>query len=369
MKILLLSDANSSHTLKWVLSLKKQGVNILLFSLFKPKQEVAKRYNIAGISVLNADLRGKIRNLRQPNLSKLNYILSKRLLKKTISSFEPDILHAHYASSYGVLGYLSKFQPFLLSVWGSDIFDFPEKNWINKWLLKRVIHSANIVCSTSKAMADKVSQQFGKPKIEIIPFGVNPQVFIPVKGNSDKFIVGTIKSIEKHNGIDCLLEAAQIIIDSYKIENIQFLIVGDGTQLEKMKLKSSELNIDKYVKFTGFISPENVVEYYQKMSIFISVSTRESFGVSILEAAACEVPAITSDVGGLPEVNKHNVTGLVISPDAPRELAESIKMLYEDGYLRDAMGKNARQRLIKKFNWKNNINKMISVYSEMVNNR
>ncbi len=355
--------------MKWALSLNKQGINILLFSLFKPNQEASKKYDEFGITIIDANLQDKVKDLRHPNMSKLNYILSLRLLKKTISSFQPDILHAHYASSYGVLGYLSKFRPFLISVWGSDIYDFPEKNLANKWLLNRVINRADKICSTSKAMGNIVSRQYGNPDVEIIPFGVNPHIFIPVKGNSDNFIVGTIKSIEKHNGIDCLLEAVKIIIDVYKINNIQFLIVGDGTQLEKMKLKSSELNIDKYVKFTGYISPEIVVEYYQKMSIFVAVSTKESFGVSILEAAACEVPAITSDVGGLPEVNKHNVSGLVIPPEEPGELALSIKKMYNNNDLRNTMGKNARQRVKQEFNWKSNVQKMISVYYQMANNK
>lgn len=366
MKILLLSDANSSHTLKWALSLNNQGMNILLFSLFKPNQEVTKKYEKFGIKILSSDLQGKIKDLRRPNLSKLNYILSLRLLKKTISSFKPDILHAHYASSYGVLGFLSKFRPFLISVWGSDIYDFPNKSKFNKWLLEKVINNADKICSTSKAMGDILSREYGNSEFEIIPFGINHNIFKPGNRNQSQLIAGTIKSIEKHNGIDCLLDAVKIIIDNYKMKNIQFLIVGDGSQLEEMKIKSSELYLDKYVNFTGFISPESVVEYYQKMSIFIAMSTRESFGVSILEAAACEVPAITSNVGGLPEVNKHNETGLVISPEAPRELARAIKKLVNDNSLRERMGKKARQRVIQEFNWETNIQKMISVYNDIV---
>ena len=127
--------------------------------------------------------------------------------------------------------------------------------------------------------------------------------------------------------------------------------------------------MNKFVNFVGYISPESVIEYYQKMSIFIAVSTRESFGVSILEAASCQIPAITSDVGGLPEVNKHNETGIVIPSESPEALAESIKNLYNDTNLRIDMGKNARQRVIQEFNWEINFKKMISIYSQMINNK
>lgn len=366
MKILLLSDANSSHTMKWAFSLQKHGINILLFSLFKPNQDVYQQYQKYGITVIDANLKRKIKNLRQPNLSKLSYLQALRPLSKTITTFQPDILHAHYASSYGVLGYLSKFRPWLLSVWGSDIYDFPQKSWINKGLLKQVINSADTVCSTSRAMANKVSQELGRSQLEIIPFGIDPDIFLPAKEKETPFIVGTIKSIEKHNDIDCFLDAVKIVVYEYKLSNLQFLIVGKGSQLEKMKLKCKTLKIESHVTFAGFIPHEKVVQYYQRLSVFVSVSTRESFGVSILEAAACEVPAITSNVGGLPEVNQHNETGWVISPGKPRELADAIKKLYNDNHLRTQLGKNARRRVIQKFNWKTNVQKMIHIYDSVV---
>ena len=98
--------------------------------------------------------------------------------------------------------------------------------------------------------------------------------------------------------------------------------------------------------------------------MFIAVSTRESFGVSVLEAAACEIPAITSNIGGLVEVNKNNETGFVINADDPSQLAESIIKFYEDEELRFNFGKSARKRVIEKFNWKDNINQMLNIYQK-----
>ncbi|MBC8344734.1 MAG: glycosyltransferase [Candidatus Marinimicrobia bacterium] len=369
MKILLLSDANSSHTMKWAFSLQNHGVNILLFSLFKPNQDVAQQYQDCGITIVDANLQDRINHLRRPNLSKLNYIKSLRLLTKTIDAYQPNLLHAHYASSYGVLGYLSKFKPWILSVWGSDIYDFPQKNRWNKWLLNKVLNNAETVCSTSQTMANEVSQYFDRSNLEVVPFGIDPDIFTPTKEKNQPFTVGTIKSIEKHNNMDCFLDAVKIVIYDYKLSNLQFLIVGEGSQLEKMKQKAKALNIDTIVTFSGFIPHKSIVEYYQKLSIFISVSTRESFGVSVLEAAACGIPAITSDVGGLPEVNQHNHTGWVMPPSNPRALADAIKKLYQDNQLRTQFGKNARQRVIQKFNWKTNVQKMINIYSKVVNHQ
>ena len=364
MKILFLADANSIHTIKWVESLHKHELNILVFSLFKPTDDVVQKYQNWGIPLISADLQSKIRNLRVPNISKLNYLTAFRLLKKTMNTFKPDIIHAHYASSYGVLGYLSKFKPFILSVWGSDIYDFPQKNQLNKWLLKKVIHSANTVCSTSEAMKAVIANQFDRFDVKVIPFGVDVSVFAPALKSPQQFTVGTIKSIEAHNGIDCLLDAANIIINEYHNTNIHFLIVGQGSLLGEMKQKTTSMGLDNYVKFAGYIPHEKIVEFHQKLSVFISVSTRESFGVAVLEAAACGVPAITSNVGGLPEVNQNNYTGYVIPPNDPEKLANSIFKLFKDKNLKDQMEKNARDRVAKQFNWNKNVIQMVNVYQE-----
>ena len=367
MKILILSDANSVHTLKWVKALKKHELNLMLFSLFKPNKDYENIYNQLNVVVESPNLRSKINNLRNPNFTKINYISGLKLLKKTITNFQPDILHAHYASSYGVIALLSRYKPFILSVWGSDIYDFPNRNLLNKFLIKKVIKTADVVCSTSEAMSEIINKNFSKSTIHIIPFGVDIDLFLPTSTNPKVFTVGTIKSIEDHNGIDCLLDAASILVNKYNEKRIQYLIVGKGSLLEEMKQKATKLKLDDFVTFSGEINYNKIVEYHQMLSIFIAMSTRESFGVAILEAAACGIPSITSDIGGLPEVNQNGVTGLIIKPNDSKKLAESIIKLFEDYDYRNRLGKQARYRVEKYFNWNNNVKKMINIYNGFVN--
>ena len=364
LKILILSDANSIHTLKWVESIREHHANLMLFSLFKPKKDYLKRYIKLNVDVKTPDLKSKIKNIRNPNFSKLNYLIGIRQLKRIINDFQPNILHAHYASSYGVLAFISNYKPFILSVWGSDILDFPNRNFFNKWLLKKVINSASTICSTSQVMKKNICDNYNRYDIELIPFGVDINLFSPKKNHSKKFTVGTIKSIEKHNGIDCLLDAASIIVNEYHKNDIHFLIVGEGSVLEEMKLKATRLRLNDFVEFTSGVSHQEIVEYHRKLSVFIAVSTRESFGVAVLEAAACGVPAITSDIGGLPEVNENNKTGNVIKPNDPRDLANSIIKFYNNPVYRKMFGQNARDRVIAKFDWENSVKKMINIYNQ-----
>lgn len=361
MKLILLSDANSIHTQRWALSLSKRKITILLFSLFKPRDEIGKKYKLNNIKVVHSNINPKIKKINHPSFRKLSYFKSLSLLKKTIKIFKPDIIHSHYASSYGVLGYLTNFKPFILSVWGSDVYHFPYLSFLNKQLVKIIIKRADIVCSTSIAMRELIEKDYKRFDVFEVPFGIDTKLFEPKKIEHKKFTVGTIKSIEMHNGIDCILDAADIIINEHKID-IQFLIVGKGSLLNEMIKKAESLDLLKNVIFTGFVDHEKTINYYSKLSIFVAVSTRESFGVSILEAASCEIPSITSNIGGLKEVNIDNVTGVVIEPNEPKVLADSIIKLYNNKSLRLSLGSNGRERVKNKYNWNHSIDKMIDIY-------
>ena len=216
MKLLILSDASSPHTKKWALSLSQRGIKINLFSFFKPNNEIKKYYEKNKIKIISPNLKSKIKNLREPNITKLKYLGSIPLLLKTLNSFQPNLIHAHYASSYGLLGHLSGFKPNILSVWGSDIYHFPTKNTLNNFLLKKVIKSADLVCSTSIAMKDLIHKNYFREDIEIVPFGIDTNVFKPIQNTKKPFTVGTVKSIEDHNGIDCLIDAPEIVIKDLK---------------------------------------------------------------------------------------------------------------------------------------------------------
>ena len=134
----------------------------------------------------------------------------------------------------------------------------------------------------------------------------------------------------------------------------------------KMQQKAKKLNLSNNVNFAGFINHKNIKDHYKKLSIFVAASERESFGVSVLEAAACEIPSITTGIGGLTEVNIHNSTGIIIKENSPSELANSILHLYENKKLRKDLGKNGRKRVLKYFNWENNVSKMIKLYNNVL---
>ena len=162
MKVLLVSDAGSIHTKRWASSLKDAGVDIVLFSITPAdegfySQKDIRLYVFDLFSYKNRKGRGgkkKVIPLFAPLAAHADAV---RLLKKVLQEEKPDILHAHYATSYGLVAALSGYHPFVLSVWGSDVYEFPEQSFVNRTAVKYMLGKADRVLSTSRAMAVRTS--------------------------------------------------------------------------------------------------------------------------------------------------------------------------------------------------------------------
>ncbi|QDH81242.1 glycosyltransferase family 4 protein [Echinicola soli] len=356
MRILLLSDANSIHTVRWVKGLSLLGLSIGLWSINKPNSGLYD--GLENVKIYYSDLNQS----RFGIIAKLKYLTLFFSLKKAIKDFEPDLIHAHYASSFGLLGALSGFKPFLLSVWGSDVFEFPNFNFLFKKVLKYNFKKADFLMSTSHAMADEASK-YTKKKFAITPFGIDLDFFKPnglVKQSS--FTIGTIKTLEEKYGIDQLIDAFYIFRNKYPKESLKLMIVGEGSRKSFLERKVKKLGIGEFCEFKGKIEYSMVPFFHQQLDICICLSNSESFGVSAIEASSVETPLVVSNVGGLPEVVEQGVTGIVVPAKDPQSAADAIEKLYLDKALRENMGREGRKRVEKLYDWNKNLADMVNIY-------
>ncbi len=364
MKLLLLSDPNSTHTIKWAKSLAKNNIEIVIFGL---GDLYVKDYE--GISNINIQMLNLKFSKNENSLFKVKYFKALPIVKKIIKNFKPDIVHAHYATSYGLIGALSGFHPYIISVWGSDIFSFPLKSPIHKMILQYNLKKADKILSTSHIMAKETKKYINKD-IEVTPFGIDLEKFKPMEVESlfDKndIVIGTVKSLEKKYGIEYLIRAFKIVSDKYADLPIKLLIVGGGSLENKLKKITKELKIESKTIFTGKVTFNDVPKYQNMLSVFVALSYNESFGVAVIEASACEKPVVVSNVGGLPEVVEDGVTGIVVPPGNPEKTAEAIEKLILNENLRKKMGKKGRERVKKYFNWDDNIRQMIRIYKNLL---
>ena len=369
MKILILGDPGSAHVIKWVKYLCNKSINIYLFGLneFEEKEYLG----IENLKIKSLNMNGEIFKKQDGNFTKLNYLKAFPTIKKIIQEFKPDIMHAHYASSYGLLGALSGFHPYILSVYGSDVFNFPNRNFLTKYLFRFNLRRADKILSTSRIMAKEI-RIYTEKEIEVTPFGIDIDFFKPLKVenifNKDDIVIGTIKSLEKKYGIEYLIRAFKQLKENNYPQKLKLLIVGGGTLEKHLKNLVKELDLWDFTMFTGYIPPKEIPKYHNMLDIYasLSIEASESFGVAVLEASACEKPVVVSNIGGLPEVVINNTTGFLVEKENVNEISRTLERLILNEKLRKELGTNGREFVIKSYNWKNNVESMINIYNNLL---
>lgn len=364
-KVLLLADPSSSHTSKWTNSLKRIGVNLKLFGLsaYNP-EEYDKEIEISTI-----DFSKSIKSKSDGNWRKLVYLKAFNRVRETIRLFQPDIVHCHYASSYGIIGALSRFKPLFISVWGNDIYDFPKKSIIHKKAIKFVFNKSEKIFSSSKIMADEI-RKYTKKFVKVIPFGIDIDLFKPFEVkkmfDDDTIILGSVKSLSFKYGNDIVIKAFKIIKEKLPSYKLKLLLIGDGILRTKLEQLVVELNLSEDVIFLGLIPHSKIPVYHNMIDIHIYPSVWESFGVSNLEAAACEKVQVASNIGGFTEILNNGIDSFLVNPNSPEEFAEKVILLIKDTNLRIKMGKEARKNVVKNYNWENSVVTMFEEYKSVL---
>ena len=361
MKILLLSDTHSEHTEKWALGLANNGVKVGLFSFNKANYEWYIHENITVFFEPEKKINA------ENKLNKLAYIKYVSILKKIIQNFKPDILHAHYATSYGLVGALSDFHPFVISSWGTDVMKFPNKNFVAKSILKYNFKKADLLCATSHTIKDYIHKVVNFP-VSVIPFGIDTDVFKPKEVSSlfksTDFILGSIKPVEKLYNIDVLIKAFALLLSKHA--NLKLLIIGEGTALIELKELSKSLGVYQNIVFTGRKPHSEISNYYNMLDVLVNISEYESFGVSVVEAMSCGIPVVVTNVGGLKEVVKDDSVGLKVNVADVDATIAAIERLINDKELYNKISVNARKHVIENYNWDDNLKQMITEYSKLL---
>lgn len=362
MKIAFLAPANSIHTQRWVDALSRRGHKVFLFS---------QHYH-----TLDADgLRG-VNVEWLPFSGASGYFLNAIRLRTRLAELRPDLLNVHYASGYGTTAALCGFRPWLLSVWGSDVFDFPYESWLKGAILRRNLRIASKVASTSHVMAKQALKLVPDlSAVSVTPFGVDCERFRPDPCRDANFItVGTVKTLAHKYGIDLLIEAFTRLLRDEQLQHkglasrMRLMLIGGGKDRVKLEAMATTLGVRDKIIFVDQVANSEVPRWLNQLDIYVAASRldSESFGVAAVEASACALPVVVSDAGGLPEVVRHENTGFVVPRENPKALASAIKELVLNADLRQTMGASGREFVLAKYEWEHCVDLMEATYREVV---
>jgi glycosyltransferase involved in cell wall biosynthesis len=238
----------------------------------------------------------------------------------------------------------------------------------------QILKAADKIIVVSKATMKYVLSLGADPeKTEVLYNGVDLERFRPIAEmretlrrklgiTDDATVAVTVRRLVYKNGIDTLIESAITAIK--KNPRLVFLAVGRGPDFTQVKARIQQLGIEENFKLAGFVSDAELPSYYNAADFFILPSkSGEGLPLVALEAMACGLPVVATDVGGIREIMIQGY-GEIVPPNDPHLLAEAI-LNFSNNKLASCRTK-LREEVEKKYSWDQNVRKLAKIYEELI---
>ncbi len=354
MRICLIGNARAVHLQRWATAYRDAGHQVEIVSI--------RSATIPGIPVHTV-------SVGEPNdpstfWSFLSYARLAAGARRVVGRCNPDVVHAHFTTTSGVLARASGRRPIVLTAWGSDVIpaDGVRQSRTLRAINKISLAGADRVTTASRFLAGWVKSVAPDAAVDVVPFGVDTGAFHPPADDrrSDRFSIGLVKSLEPRYGIEHAIGAMRLVRDA--VPDAVLTIAGEGSLRGDLEAIAADLDLSESVEFVGRVEHEAVPQLMRSFDVLLNPTVvPESFGVVILEGSATGLPVITSDVGGVREVCVADATALLILPEDQDAMAEAIIGLARDPARRAQFGAAGRAFVQEHFEWDRSVAAMLDV--------
>jgi glycosyltransferase involved in cell wall biosynthesis len=326
--------------------------------------------NADGINVYRVPILGRKEKQTATFLSMLSFLFTGFICgRKLCARNEYRFINTHFVIPTGPLGFvLSKMFRLknILSIHGGDIYD-PSKNSSphNSFYLRTIVRfllnqSFKTVAQSSNTKQNAVRYYQPKRQIDIIPLSYEPYHFMTrsrseIGLKKEKIYLISVGRVIKRKGFDYLIKSL-----GFLDEDIELLIVGDGTEKHKLYQLSQLLGIDNRVHMLGEVSEEMKFQYLYVSDLYVLSSLHEGFGIVLQEAMQVGLPIVSTNHGGQVDLIEQNVNGLLVNTCDAESLSNAIKKVLSDNDLAQRMSINNKNALTK-YNIKNIIKQYLDL--------
>jgi glycosyltransferase involved in cell wall biosynthesis len=364
-RLAFLANGESDHTKRWLTYFVGKGYDVHLIT-FTAKP-------IKGVKIHELKYSGK-----------LSYLQRIWNIRKAVKKIDPDVLHAHYISHYGVYGALTGFHPFVLTAYGSDIFEAPEKSKISRLIVKYAIKKANLVHTVS-ARARLIELGCDPRKIFVQQWGVDTNLFSPNArsqslrtsvGVDSGYLVLCARNWEPMNNVEVFIKAAPLVLE--RMKNVKLVMLGGGSLEFKLKELARRLGVYEDIVFVGRVPEEEMPKYLASADVYVDtfcdlrvgqsgrimvVHGTSGVGQTTRQAMACGTPQILSERPGTKSLDWF--CGVLYKRLDHVDLAETIVQLLKNKNSREIIGRNSRKNALEIFDQEKIINQWENIYHRL----
>ncbi len=291
-----------------------------------------------------------------------------RSLKDVIAKIQPDILHAGPIQTVGLIAVLTKFKPLLMMSWGFDLMEDVYRNLWWKSITQYVLRNSTFFISDAQVTRDKAIKYGMNPNNTIVfPWGVDLDHYSPTsdyRPTTNGLTLFCNRSWEPRYGVDILAEAFVLVAKS-KPETRLNLLAG-GSQENRIREILEKGGVIDQVRFKGYIPQNELPRYYNEADVYISPSHVDGSSVSLMEAMACGLPCLVSDIPANKEWVTENENGWLFKDGSAESLAEKILHAIENRDTLNKIGANARRVAEERADWQKNFEKLLTAYERTI---
>jgi len=203
-----------------------------------------------------------------------------------------------------------------------------------------VYRNIPIAVVSKSTRQEMIQKKFRESNLHIVSNAIDETVFRLINIKPDPApVIGYLGRLKKYKSVDHLLRAFSLVLK--KIPNARLVIIGDGDMRESLQRLAQELCIADATTFTGYVSQEKKVSLLNRMRVVVNPSAKEGWGLTVIEANACGIPVIASNVPGLRDSIIHDRTGLLYEYGNIEQIAQNILLLLQDSSLHSRLQSEA----------------------------
>jgi glycosyltransferase involved in cell wall biosynthesis len=288
--------------------------------------------------------------------------------RRVVKRIQPDLIHAGPIQTCAFIAVLSGFRPILTMSWGFDLMDDVHKS---KWMERityYVLRRSTFFTSDANVTRDRAVQYGMKPdRTVVFPWGINLQDFAPSTTNrqpSTGFTLFCNRSWEPRYGVDVLARA--FVKVAQQNPTVDLLLLNGGSQAQNLRSILQRGGVMERVSMPGQVSQKELPRFYRMADLYISPSHVDGSSVSLMEALACGLPCLVSDIPANKEWVEEGVNGWLFPDGDADALAAQILDAIRQREKLPEIGAAARRSAERRADWKKNFGQLLVAYEQTV---
>jgi glycosyltransferase involved in cell wall biosynthesis len=349
MRILYVGNIQSVHLRRWVSAAVAVGDDVSVCSFAHGECEV------------------DVNPLHTYGLGKAAFFLCMSQLTRIVREVRPDIVHAHYLTSYGAFAALADVHPLIVTAWGSDLLPVPTTTALHRWATRRAIQGADVVTVVAGHMKDAaILYGADRDRIETVPFGVDLSVFTPshaLSATGVPLIVCT-RNFDEVYRVDAVIAAVAHLKSQGR--RVRCQLIGDGPLRRRLQRMARAAGVADDVEFLGRREPSEIAAVLASADVFVSPSMSDGNNVSLTEALACGAFPVATDIAANRQWIEHGVTGLLFQPGDADALTRALATALDSPALRQQARRANLDLVWQKANWDVSVARMRGLYRRTI---